>query len=86
MCMQPAAAVAQAISLRGRGNAARAIQRPGAPAGAALSVTLLAIVVNVYTARRDLDRARTEARRRLASGATGDGPSVAAASAVRGQS
>ena len=52
----------------------------------AYAVTLLAIVVNVYTARRDLDRARTEARRRLASGATGDGPSVAAASAVRGQS
>ena len=52
----------------------------------AYAVTLLAIVVNVYTARCDLDRARTEARRRLASGATGDGPSVAAASAVRGQS
>ena len=52
----------------------------------AYAVTLLAIVVHVYTARRDLDRARTEARRRLASGATGDGPSVAAASAVRGQS
>jgi heme exporter protein CcmD len=52
----------------------------------AYAVTLLAIVINVYTARRDLDRARTEARRRLASGATGDAPSVAAAaSAVGGQ-
>jgi heme exporter protein CcmD len=52
----------------------------------AYAVTLLAIVVNVYTARRDHDRARTEARRRLASGATGDAPSVAAAaSAVGGQ-
>ncbi|MEY3136826.1 MAG: hypothetical protein RL580_558 [Pseudomonadota bacterium] len=52
----------------------------------AYAVTLLAIVINVYTARRDLDRARADARRRLASGATaGDASSVATASAVRGQ-
>ncbi len=51
----------------------------------AYAVTLLAIVINVYTARRDLDRARAEARRRLASSATGGASTVAAASAVRGQ-
>ncbi len=37
--MRPCAAVAQAISLRGIGKAARGTQRPAAPAGAGLSVT-----------------------------------------------
>ncbi|NDE01565.1 MAG: heme exporter protein CcmD [Gammaproteobacteria bacterium] len=38
----------------------------------AYAVTLLAIVVNVYTARRDLQSARMEARRRLSAGSPGD--------------
>jgi heme exporter protein CcmD len=44
----------------------------------AYAVTMVAIVVNVYTARRDLQSARIEARRRLSTGSTGD--------PVRGQS
>lgn len=49
----------------------------------AYAVTLLAIGINIYTARRDLQRARTEARRRLAAGmASGSGASV---TATRGQ-
>jgi heme exporter protein CcmD len=52
----------------------------------AYAVTLLAIVINVYTARRDLDRARAEVRRRLASTATGGASSVSAdTAAVQGQ-
>ncbi|MFZ9477625.1 MAG: heme exporter protein CcmD [Steroidobacteraceae bacterium] len=38
----------------------------------AYAVTLLAIVVNVYTARRDLQSARMEARRRLSAGSPSD--------------
>ncbi|MBU3672969.1 MAG: heme exporter protein CcmD [Sinobacteraceae bacterium] len=50
----------------------------------AYAVTLLAIVINVYTARRDLQQARAEARRRLVAGR----PSTADASdsALRVQS
>jgi heme exporter protein CcmD len=38
----------------------------------AYAVTLLAIVVNVYTAHRDLQSARIEARRRVSTDSMGD--------------
>jgi len=49
----------------------------------AYAVTLLAIVINVYTARRDLQQARAEARRRLA--ASRAGTTDASDQALRGQ-
>lgn len=53
----------------------------------AYAVTLLAIVINVYTARRDLEQARADARRRVAAGVTTRDPSAGqAGSPLRGQS
>ncbi|MFM8518157.1 MAG: heme exporter protein CcmD [Nevskiaceae bacterium] len=49
----------------------------------AYAVTLLAIVINVYTARRDLQQARAEARRRLA--VSRAGATDASDQALRGQ-